>query len=109
MCAGTAAAGHYYSYIREREGDGRSWWLFDDSSAIKCRLGKLPDCRGGDDTAYMLFYERKEARSRSTLPGRRWCRGLTNQGTTCYANAIIQQLYMCPAIRNIVLGLKLGG
>jgi len=33
--------------------------------------------------------------------------GLRNQGATCYLNALIQMLYMCPEFRNTILQLPL--
>jgi ubiquitin C-terminal hydrolase len=78
-CTGTAEAGHYYSYIKERTGEGGRWYLFDDKHVVPWDLKDLRDeCFGGDQVttsynssyfttkqpklknAYMLFYQRKK-------------------------------------------------
>ncbi|KAL4452636.1 hypothetical protein ABPG75_008298 [Micractinium tetrahymenae] len=71
--SGSAFAGHYYSYIKDR-GPGGGWYCFDDTCVDPwdpCQLDK--DCFGGrfipegftqecdrPNSAYMLFYERAE-------------------------------------------------
>ncbi|KAJ6263233.1 Ubiquitin carboxyl-terminal hydrolase [Drechslerella dactyloides] len=78
--SGTAETGHYYSYIKDREGkfaDGMPLWFeFNDSEVTTFDPSTIPSsCFGGPDTlpskdgllghsymkpfsAYMLFYER---------------------------------------------------
>ncbi|KAK3259359.1 Ubiquitin carboxyl-terminal hydrolase 24 [Cymbomonas tetramitiformis] len=96
--SGTAFAGHYYSYIRERDADaerrgagaeGRGWHRFDDRLVEPYDLSQLErDCFGGKyvaehwdasvganvsqeyerpNSAYMLFYERREDSSAGGL------------------------------------------
>jgi len=77
--SGSAFAGHYYSFIKERPkvlSDGQvvdgKWFLFDDKNVREWSLEHLDeDCYGGPSSAqaqedrphsaYMLFYERKDA------------------------------------------------
>ncbi len=75
---GTAEAGHYYSYIKERTSSSGKWYLFDDKHVAPWDLKDLRDeCFGGEQVstsynssyftskqpklknAYMLFYQRK--------------------------------------------------
>lgn len=48
--SGTAFAGHYYSYIRARDGEqqGGRWWCFDDGNVAAWDVSRLEaDCFGG--------------------------------------------------------------
>ncbi|KAL4854761.1 Ubiquitin carboxyl-terminal hydrolase 24 [Chlorella vulgaris] len=68
--SGSAFAGHYYSYIKDRQHGGR-WYCFDDTSVDLWDPANLnKDCYGGrfvpegfthecdrPNSAYMLFYE----------------------------------------------------
>ncbi|XP_024517218.1 probable ubiquitin carboxyl-terminal hydrolase FAF-X isoform X1 [Selaginella moellendorffii] len=78
--SGTAFAGHYYSYIKERQGDIERWIAFDDKRVEPYDVNDLEkDCFGGKysvdvydnflktmspqdfdrpNSAYMLLYER---------------------------------------------------
>jgi ubiquitin C-terminal hydrolase len=72
--SGTAFAGHYYSYIKDRTNGGAQWNLFDDTSVDPWDPVTLDeDCFGGKyrpdgstqeydrpNSAYMLIYERIE-------------------------------------------------
>ena len=76
---GTAFAGHYYSYIRERTSPG-GWFCFDDTTVEPWDLMQLdPECFGGHfvvegtneeyerpNSAYILFYDRKTTASLNT-------------------------------------------
>lgn len=76
---GTAEAGHYYSFIRDRENDGDKWYEFNDSTVRTFRAEELElQCFGGKQevteideygyaftsnmeqnrNAYLLIYER---------------------------------------------------
>lgn len=71
--SGTAFAGHYYSYIMDRESSG--WYCFDDTSVEQWEPSNMEeDCFGGKylpdghnqecdrpNSAYMLVYERVKA------------------------------------------------
>lgn len=76
--SGSAEAGHYYSYIRERRASRsqRPTWLeFNDTDVTEFDPSKIPEsCYGGSFEseqfrwpkpfcAYMLFYERRHAAS----------------------------------------------
>ncbi|GBG68283.1 hypothetical protein CBR_g2830 [Chara braunii] len=97
--SGTAFAGHYYSYIKERDGDGPlncpdhpgGWMAFDDKRVEPYDISDLEkDCFGGKYTvevydnflkttspqefdrpnsAYMLLYERRPQSSEVIQPG----------------------------------------
>ena len=74
---GTAAGGHYYSFIKDRENpDSGKWYEMNDSMVRDFDPKEIPaECFGGEDTftsynmmqmksvryrnAYLLFYERK--------------------------------------------------
>ncbi len=48
--SGTAFVGHYYSYIRARDGQpgAGQWWCFDDGNVTPWDVGRLEaDCFGG--------------------------------------------------------------
>lgn len=59
--SGTAFAGHYYSYVKDRD-DG-TWNRFDDATVQPWNLNDVEDdCFGGSNrpnSAYMLLYERR--------------------------------------------------
>ena len=61
---GTAEAGHYYSFIRERPapaGERPKWFKFNDVLVTDFNPGQIGiSCFGGDKrfSAYMLFYDR---------------------------------------------------
>lgn len=55
--SGTAFAGHYYSYIRARDGEqgGGQWWCFDDGNVSVWDPSRLEaDCYGGTVTCEVL-------------------------------------------------------
>ncbi|KAK6341253.1 Ubiquitin carboxyl-terminal hydrolase 34 [Orbilia brochopaga] len=88
--SGTAETGHYYSYIKDREGkfsDGMPLWFeFNDSEVTTFDPSTIPSsCFGGPDTlpskdgllghsymkpfsAYMLFYERVASQAQQPSP-----------------------------------------
>ena len=66
---GSAFAGHYYSFVKERGADGR-WLCMDDTSVTLwdpskmeecCFGGQGPDGRMRPNSAYMLVYERQDS------------------------------------------------
>lgn len=66
---GSAFAGHYYSFVKERGPAGR-WLCMDDTSVTLwdpskmeecCFGGQAPDGRMRPNSAYMLVYERKDS------------------------------------------------
>eukprot|EP00892_Ulva_mutabilis_P012889 jgi/Ulvmu1/9973/UM059_0022.1 len=66
---GSAFAGHYYSFVKERGPNGR--WLCMDDTAVSlwdpsrmeecCFGGHAPDGRMRPNSAYMLVYERQDS------------------------------------------------
>ena len=86
---GVADSGHYYSFIREREGGDGGWLEFNDETVKPFDVNNLAhECFGGEETtsqynenlqeyvqkrsaitrnAYMLIYERKKAKEVSVL------------------------------------------
>jgi hypothetical protein len=81
---GTSNSGHYYSYIRERDGSGRGWFEFNDTVVAEFDPADLEmECFGGQETggsggyrgnwtrerirnAFLLIYDRCDVDEGST-------------------------------------------
>ena len=82
--SGTAEGGHYYSFIKDRSGQSRGWFEFNDNKVTPFEVKNLKtECFGAEGSAsqsvyddfdltniksaYILFYERTVEESSETL------------------------------------------
>ena len=85
--------------------------MYSDSMMSYC-LQRLVDMLGDGPPNFSILRqqtaEHRVAAEGTLLDCRQWC-GLTNAGATCYMNAVLQQLFMQPTVRALVLALQVPG